>query len=238
MTKRRPRTQVVQRQSPGPAGSSTGAVPATQVIPPQNPAAQPVAFGSNTYPALDVVLIEMKERLARLDGQNTALEGKATYVLTAATLLLTTVGGAQTALTARGTRYYLSVGRDSILARGLVQGWPQLHPDLPLYSFTLDDVLHVAALVAAAIYVWIVSNAWRAYNVHVFKDIQASQLKKYLPYETYAAKTVLVDAMEVRFAANDYLVARKGQAVRRALAGLFAEVLFLVLFFLMVAFVL
>ncbi len=36
----------------------------------------------------------MKERLTRLDAQNTALEGKATYVLTAATLLLTTVGGA------------------------------------------------------------------------------------------------------------------------------------------------
>lgn len=187
-----------------------GAVPSSLPAPPAEP-----PLLTDTFPALDVIMTEEKERLSRLDASSGALEGKATFVFTAATLLLTSVGGAQAALGAHPARHLLHL------------------PNRAVLSFVAADVLQLMTVGAVAIYGWIVVHAWQAYMVRTFRDTEPVPLLDYRRYQDYEAKTLLSNMMADRYTINAAIVQRKSWAVGQALRGLFCEVIYLALLLLL-----
>lgn len=141
-------------------------------------------------------------------AQASTLETKAGFVITAASLVITSVTAAQ-ALVQKDHTVHVIAFKASIL-------W--IHN--PRVSFIGSDAMHVLTLIAAVIYLWVVVFAWRGYMVRKFKIISPEILYDYLDpkyTEEWQVKKMLTHAMRDRYTTNQAKVDLKSIQVERAL---------------------
>jgi hypothetical protein len=196
------------------------------LLPWQKPAPLPpaAALPDQAPATLDLIYNEIKASLQESAAQAGALETKAGFVLTAASLLITIITAAQAAVAGRKTVHVFAVKRSWWVFRN------------PSISFTAADAMHMLTVIAALIYIWVVVFAWRGYMVRKFKIISPEILYEYIdPRYTaeWQVKKMLARAMRDRYTTNQAKVDLKSLQVERALYGLLAEVLFIALMLLL-----
>jgi len=200
-----------------PRGRQLLPAPAPPIPPDQRPA------------TLDLIYTEIKERLQDSSAQANTLDTKAGFVLTAASLLITVVTGAQAAVATHRTLHVITAPH---IAFWSISTGRRL-------TFTSADAMHLLTGFAGCIYIWIVWYAWRAYMVRKFKIISAEILYDYtdLKYtEEWQVKKMLTRAMRDQYTINQEKIDLKSHQVELALRGLLGEVLFLALILLSLIF--
>jgi hypothetical protein len=173
---------------------------------------------------LDLIYNEIKASLQESTAQVSALETKAGFVLTDASLLITLVTTVQAAIANHKTVHVISTTRS---------WWIFHHPKV---SFTGADAMHVLTVIAALIYLWVVIFAWRGYMVRKFKIISPEILYQYIDpmyTEEWQVKKMLTHAMRDRYKTNQEKVDFKSLQVEHALYGLLVEVVFIAFMLLM-----
>jgi hypothetical protein len=166
-----------------------------------------------TRPSLDIAYNLIKERLEIQRVQVAALDGKANFGLTSATLLTTGTVGIHTALaTAQKTATY----QFFVIA------------ELAIDITVIATVLTIIAFIA---YVCVVYAAYRGYQLRVFKTVPDPELllSEYLNESEAKTKAVVVETMSVVFYENEELVKDKIRWVELSLASLVIEASLLLL---------
>lgn len=160
------------------------------------------ADAPSKLPSLDVILDLTRERLNGQGAQIDALDSKANFVLTAATVLLGTALAAQVAISSQSI---------SVFGRA---------------------VPRAAALIALVlVYLVVVGMAFQAYDIQQYDQAPEPQklLKEYLRRPQEETKEDTAIAMAEAFSQNRVRIKRKVRWTRWALKALIAETVVLVI---------